>query len=126
MKKELTFEHWAAYLPHRVKVEYTGSGRPFRGTKKIETLTIQNIELMSFSNMRKIHLRPLSQLTETIEHGGERFVPNERMGRPNVELIIDPTLLLYYIVNYMHSLHFDTFGLIEAGLAEPIPSIPQT
>jgi hypothetical protein len=26
---------------------------------------------------------------------------------------------------YLHSLHFDTFGLIEAGLAEPIPSIEQ-
>jgi hypothetical protein len=29
------------------------------------------------------------------------------------------------LLRTLHSLHFDTLGLIESGLAEPIPSIPQ-
>jgi hypothetical protein len=120
----------------------------------------------------EILLRPLSQLTEAIEHGGERFVPivriAEMLGMRQVspydaddEGVIyygwehtscdssEQYLFSYYedgkfgvwidevsgrplysefsleVIQFMHSIHVDLYGLIEAGLAEAITSIPQ-
>jgi hypothetical protein len=43
---------------------HTGDGKPFRGTSKVEKLTIENFELLSFSTQRKLSLRKLSDMTE--------------------------------------------------------------
>lgn len=45
-------------------MRYTGNGKPFRGTRIDEPLTVENYHLMLFSNDRKLVLRPLSVLTE--------------------------------------------------------------
>lgn len=68
-------EYLAGYLPFKLKMQYIGQGRPFRGTKKVEELNIQNIELLMFSNHRKPILRPLSDTTKEIEVNGVKFVP---------------------------------------------------
>ncbi len=147
MRKDLKIEHLAAYLPYGVRMQGQTHG-------EIETLTAMSktcVGVGATSEKRmwwadfwevKLLLRPLSQLTETIEHNGERIVPMEKIRR---HLVSD-----YYehddfehdihfimrggayigqhrcdLLKLLHSLHFDTFGLIESGLAEPIPSIPQ-
>jgi hypothetical protein len=129
MKKELTIEHLAAYLPYGVKVKTDDGPIEMIGIQYVHGLFVPQLNTddydLDLDNPIKICLRPLSQLTETIEHGGERFVPNERIGRSNTGMTVDPTLFPYYLIKYLHFLHFDTFGLIESGLAEPIPSIPQ-
>jgi hypothetical protein len=156
MRKELTIEHLAAYLPYGVKVSCSF----FEGRNTHVPLVVYN----PYSDMRggvsinqvahfsgKLLLRPLSQLTETIEHGGERFVPLDRIRkeikaidgdtrrfgyagynarRHMFQMTIDGKAcgnhsLPYWIVQMLHSLHFDTNSLIESGLAEPIPSIEQ-
>jgi len=145
MKKELTIEHLAAYLPYGVSTV----GRSFLPPHDPEVKKRNGLTLLTMPNDCKLLLRPLSQLTETIEHGGEMFVPIEyfeigdgdndshEYGYGNIKLINtlksisehegwqDCDFLPNGVVRYLHSLHFDTFGLIEAGLAETIPSIPQ-
>ena len=146
MKKELTIEHLAAYLPYGVSVSCCF----FEGTKTIVPLVTVN----PWSDMRKgvsidqvshysgkLLLRPLSQLTETIEHNGERFVPMERL-REECDctamhefldaLIDDPKTVAdkmgyapYDTFKAMLSWHMDVLSLIGSGLAEPIPSIEQ-
>jgi len=95
MNKELTIEHLAAYLPYGVKVKVLDPDRkyPYQrkdvfgfGTLCGVTDNANEIDVRldnSYDGSSdcvdtsdcKLLLRPLSQLTETIEHGGERFVP---------------------------------------------------
>jgi hypothetical protein len=125
----LTEEHVAAYIGKGLtcKLRWSRKKYSLNGIRWGKAVLIGRDGITVYKPLPDVILcvRPLSQLTETIEHNGERFVANQRIGRPNVEMTIDPTLLPYYIVTYLHSLHFDTFGLIDSGLAEPIPSIEQ-
>jgi hypothetical protein len=147
--KTLTIEHLSAYLPYGVNVMYES----FNGD--VATACLNGVEKygntyddewdvylgdknVNSGRRDKRHdvkikplLRPLSQLTETIEHNGERLVPSLRiddMGCRVHSLTYDGIgvfALPYWVVCELHHFHFDTFGLIESGLAEPIPSIPQ-
>lgn len=91
----------------------------------------------------KLILRPLSQLTVPITHNGEVFEPMQplveqmgyeflcsrqyeslilgyadRLESPVIEIDLGAWLdTPYWIIKHLHSLHFDTFGLIESGLA---------
>lgn len=60
MKELKTYAH--LYIGQIMR--YVGNGKPFRGTKIDEPLTVENYNLMLFSNDRKLVLRPLSELTE--------------------------------------------------------------
>ena len=71
---KLEQKHLVSYLLHGVIMSYTGTGRPFRDTKKEEILTFENIELMLFSNQRKVVLRSFSGLTKEIESIKEEIV----------------------------------------------------
>ena len=178
MKKELTIEHLSVYLPHKVKVKINGM------IKELVCNTISDSHLnqglyIGIPNLLGVHgvngrllLRPLYQLTETIEHNGERFVPIVRIAeilgmRQVSPYDADDEGVIYYgwdhtsydsseqhlfsyyedgkfgvwqdevsgvplysefsleVIQFMHSIHVDLYGLIESGLAEPIPSIPQ-
>jgi len=166
--KTLTIEHLSAYLPYGLKFIsghylvglYGGGSDITRPILLSETMSGQ-IDWEANMDMDKPLLRPLSQLTETIEHNGERFVPIIEMAKKfhvNQSHIVthyaeqrcsrefamvhccvenSDTRYLYYQVfldtlrnkyqeiKYLQSLNFDTFGLIEAGLAISIPSIEQ-
>ena len=69
-------------------------------------------------------LRPLSSLTEEIEHNGERFVPIEELQLQNIKIIeitnANVELLPYWAVQKLHEWHFDIHGLIDRNLALPI------
>jgi len=67
----ITLKEIAGYLPYGLKVIYTGNGKPFKGTKRIEELTIQNLELMLFLNKRAPLFHPLSDLIKPCLDGGK-------------------------------------------------------
>ena len=82
-----------------------------------------------------IYKRPLSQITKEIEHNGEKFVPMGRLSclyefekRHDFYLsmyidgcwIYSCNELPYDVIEKLLEWHFDIFGLIEKGLAEPI------
>jgi hypothetical protein len=144
MKEELTIKHLCAYLPHGVMIVCFDNA-----PVKMFGISHNTIHMEGgILNYKEAHigkckpiLRPLSQLTEYIEHDGERFVPIERLlaeqgcaaeydfiraieddwASADDKMQFAPTT----ITKKLHAWHFDTFSLIEAGLAEPIPSIPQ-
>lgn len=85
MKKELTLEHLAPYLPYGLNLIYHQFGDP-RTTK----MTIRDIETVLMLVNRHVEnkarfpiLRPLSDLTKEIEHKGERFVPLIKLVDPD-------------------------------------------
>ena len=131
--KKLELKHLAPYLPYGLVMRYTKDGRPFRGTKKNEVLTIQNIELLMFSQFRLPILRPLSDLTKEIEIDGKRFVPIEKICKTVYQqnkvlfsinnLIEGVTGIYYYQVEKLFEWHFDIFGLIEKNLAIDINTL---
>jgi len=176
--KTLTIEHLAAYLPYGLRFQsghyliglYGGGSDITRPLLLSETVS-GPIDWEANMDMDKPLLRQLSQLTETIEHNGERVVPIIEVAKmfgidiekfdPDDDGVTyygwthqlmddyDGYVFSYYkdgafgiwndevsgsplhiecsmsVIQKLHSWHFDTFGLIEAGLAIPIPSIPQ-
>lgn len=131
--KQLTIEHLAAYLPYGVKVV------PIFGGYAI--LDVENIGRVLVSDKPiKPVLRPLSDLIKTITHNGETFVPIDvifklRQGYTDWLTFEKESWIKKHgtsgfigrvphsIIKMLHSWHFDTFGLIEAGLAIDINTL---
>lgn len=94
----------------------------------VEFLRNDDLELSNTIKWFKPLLHPLSQLTEEIEIDGERFVPIKRLNELNIDPNCDPVVLNDGTINYdplkeyqlLFKWHFDIFGLIDKGLAEPI------
>lgn len=92
---------------------------------------LTGLSIFNLSSDEKIFLRPLSQLTEVIEHNGERFEPAAKID-PTLRLVysvyvndwdhVDPLRLPYSIVQTLLSWHFNVFNLAPE-LFVPIPSI---
>lgn len=138
MKKELTIEHLAAYLPYGLKFKsghflvglYNGNSDATRPLLMSET---ENgpIDWEANFNMDKPILRPLSDLTREITHNGETFVPIEvlRSEHPHAFEFYskldsgDPNDLPYSQMKRMLEWHFDLFSLCEDGLAIDINTI---
>jgi hypothetical protein len=146
MKKELTIEHLAAYLPYILTVKKNKCHHILEGLTGRNYAETRNGMLVTKEQITNVIplLRPLSQLTETIEHGGKRFIPldwihdntpikavlcTDTKGR--VGLWCDNIKSSHYnawphsLVRTLLHMHFDVYGLIDSGLAEPIPSIEQ-
>ena len=125
MKIEL--KHLTPYLPYGLvwSVSEVDDNRPYN-----REMTLLNIRELIGYTQRKPILRPLSDLTETIEHGNERFTPSFRIDEncskgdePNYQSLIDDPRWCHSLPNYIHvyllQWHFDVFGLIDKGLAIP-------
>lgn len=134
MEKKLTIAHIAPYLPYGLKVQDIYSGKIDTITSLYDIIEYDDIKIkIGHSNaehiwMFKPILRPLSQLTQEIEHNGERFVPVDKledMFRWNPEwfgwdtFIKDANLnsLDYDVIKQLIKWHFDIFQLCESGLA---------
>lgn len=124
---QITIEELSAYLPYKVKVKHaTRKGN----VKKITELTLSDAPWLFRQEYFKPLLRPISQLTTEIEVNGEKFVPIERLEELYQQLGYDnyssyfimsyTKRLPYEIVQFLLSLHFDIFGLLDRNLAEPI------
>jgi len=128
---ELELKHLAPYLPYKLELlieSEAGSSEPnIEQLKAIDTeINMVNFGWGNAKELSEIKplLRPLSQLTEEIEHNGEKFVPMEEIDNYHNfsmlrtgDLKTDPLRYPYTIVEALISWHFDVFGLIEAGLA---------
>ncbi|WP_392471420.1 hypothetical protein ACF3OC_08515 [Sphingobacterium cellulitidis] len=124
--ERLTTKELAPYLPYDLTVMGNING--------IDTeccLTTWNIE-SHIQGQSKPLLRPLSQLTEEIEHNGERFVPYDvlrDMELKDMRLHSDGCLTVnhrniqnceYWRMEKLFEWHFDVFRLIDKCLALPI------
>ena len=124
--EKLTIEKLAPYLPYGVKF--------YSITNKAKTVlshgTIQikegfgGVNHILTSDKYKIALRPLSMLTEEIEHEGERFVPIEKIGLENDEgnlIALQYQILTgelqYKLMAQLISWGLDVFELIPKKLA---------
>lgn len=147
MMKTLTIEHLAVYLPYGLKFQsghqlvglYNGKSDLTRPLLMSETES-GPIDWEANFDMDKPLLRQLSQLTETIEHNGERFVPIDMLLSERevdaewdfIEAIVDDwasaadkmKFAPMTIANKLLSWHFNIFNL-NPELFVPIPSIPQ-
>ncbi|WP_312698181.1 hypothetical protein [Sphingobacterium mizutaii] len=126
--ERLTIKELAPYLPYGLKVQITENkaitevlsldAHRYKGQIRIETA----LGSWGCSYFKPL-LRRLSQLTEEIEHNGERFVPVDVLGWNSYENIIKKGICDSVGYQYMIKLfewHFDVFSLIDRGLALPI------
>lgn len=84
-ENKLTIEHLAAFLPYGLKLQYLVRDKPEREGVMTKIIHNENethptkvsIDYYDAEHiwMFKPYLRPLSHLTQEIEHNGERFVP---------------------------------------------------
>ncbi|MGM1427938.1 hypothetical protein ACS126_01680 [Sphingobacterium lactis] len=146
--ERLTIKELAPYLPYKLKVK-TRVGDKILEMMSLSTVTHKGqicIETYdgTFGDMWfKPLLRPLSSLTEEIEHNGERFVPKDRLrkisGAFEPEEEFKNTFTIHMVdgfvtgfsalcmhvnqlelFNKLHEWHFDTANLLGRGLALPI------
>jgi len=133
---KLTIKHLAGYLPYGLKIKVGSS---------LCTMTIdeysfdkKGINSILEYDLKPI-LRPLSDLTKEIEVNGKMFVPYdlftetfgsnddtlfENMNDEKNELHYSVCKdLPYYAFEWLCSLHFDIYGLIEANLAIDINTL---
>ena len=138
MKLEL--KHLASYLPYGLNIKDVKHGSVFEALHFITTphqdfsLFKGNLDQLINDKYLKPILFPLSSLTKEITVNGETFVPYDKIKEiyPNTPQFTDyiKGWMLYYGVmdskcEYVCILKLfewkiDVFGLIEAGLAEPV------
>ena len=118
---KLEIKHLAPYLPFNIKVQWV---REDDKELIIQYLTISDYNFLIRRKYAKPILRPLSDLTKSIEVNGERFVPAYKMithGFHNQfwyeTEIFDYRYLYAMDLEKLFEWHFDVFGLIEKGLA---------
>jgi hypothetical protein len=131
----LTEEHVAAYIGKGLTCKLRGSRKKYslNGIRWGKAVLIGRDGITVYKPLPDVILclRPLSQLTEVIEHNGEMFVPMEVLNREfpkeckHYGNTKDPNSIPYCIMKRLLSWHFDIFQLGDSGLAEPIPSIEQ-
>lgn len=137
--EKLELKHLAPYLPYGLKA----LGKYPNGDPLISDITVDNI--MSFVDGdidRKPILRPLTDLNKEIPHPvtGDvfeviEFLDDEFAHHLHEEdsyedhfkqAVEEETGLLdfsYGVIDRLHEWHFDTFGLIDAGLAVDINTL---
>lgn len=109
--ERLTIKEVAPYLPYNVGVEITRHVYPRR-----TVITILDISKLEYCESQiyslKPLLRPLSQLTEEIEHNGERFVPIIELFKLRTQVTGDK-IADYYIDNNTAILRLEAQHLDE-------------
>ena len=138
---QITIEELSAYLPYGVKCNLT---RRLFERQNIDLMGLEIAYNRDYFIIKsdvsyglehiQLCLRPISQLNTEIEVNGKKFVPSQDEllckyeistvrgfdffdGMGGNENIFD---LPYCAIQYLLSLHFDIFGLLDRNLAEPI------
>jgi len=143
--ERLTIKELAAYLPYELKVIGFNN---YINKDMVCDLTDRNL-WTHVENQSKPLLRPLSSLTEEIEHNGEMFVPLDELTEgETVSMSLNDyaddwdsrthysfkryveewvkgdihhmDFLPYGFIEKLHEWHFDTAKLLGRGLAIPI------
>lgn len=143
---ELSIYHTSIYLPHKVQV-----GKYFRDEFYQEEMDIATMASLFNDSRKKLILRPLSDLTKKITHNGREFTPladilisipdadfrfrnfndvvikcwNDSSENEAMEFYLPPIIGMneHDHIKKLHKWHFDTEGLIKAGLAIDINTI---
>lgn len=131
--KILTIKELAPYLPYGLKVlSERGTVYELDVYYNMMGNGIEKRDLYSvLDNGMKPLLRPLSSLTEEIEHNGERFIPINKLKHLYgwdylwYEVLGEITnfnvnKLKYACLKLLLEWNFDVFGLIDRNLALPI------
>ena len=139
---KLEIKHLSSYLPYGLNIKDVKHGSVFEALHFITTphqdfsLFKGNLDQLINDKYLKPILFPLSSLTKEITVNGETFVPIykiyefEQWDTDGLEEIIndgtiegiysDLDLITYSQTERLFEWKIDVFGLIEAGLAEPV------
>jgi len=136
--EQLTIKELAPYLPFKPLCVCNASQYGVKLLKKDFDVYLM-LNLISNDTDYKISLRPLSDLTKEIEVNGKKFVPINKLRSDFITIdgshrhfdypfTLDGNLcgvlsLPYWVLIELHSLHFDTFALIDRNLAIDINTI---
>lgn len=139
--KTLELKDICGYLPYGLKYQWTNmkSVRLISMTDEVDYSSQHSLstawEWMMHRQARPI-LRPMSDLTEEITHRGEKFVPLDVFNDRGHFIEFDAAGLLYTVGGCMdsdwlmvfdkfHEWMFDYRGLISAGLAIDVNTLPE-
>lgn len=141
MIQKLELKHVAPYLPYDLECKVMGE---FMEDTEFDDNPIPKIFILiglmkhsraslSYKRIKDVFdlcdvfplLRPLSDLTKEIEVNGEKFVPMEVLKRDYIGECMHTNLATWShrVVCKLHEWHFDTFGLIDSGLAIDINTL---
>ena len=136
---KLEIKYLASYLPYGLNIKDVKHGSVFEALHFITTpnqdfsLFKGNFDQLTNDKYLKPVLFPLSSLTKEITIDGESFIPIREI--KNLELFSHYELedfvrnnftygyiesLSYQLLSQLFEWKIDVFGLIEAGLAEPV------
>ena len=139
--KTLELKDICGYLPYGLKYQWTNmkSVRLISMTDEVDYSSQHSLstawEWMVHRQARPI-LRPMSDLTKEITHKGEKFVPLDVLNNRGHFIEFDAAGLLYTVGGCMdsdwlmvfdkfHEWMFDYRGLISAGLAIDVNTLPK-
>ena len=137
----LEVKHLAPYLPYGLKLKYVDRN-VVQSTGIMKSISHNDCETyptrvgINYQGeehiwMLRPMLRPLSLLSDEIEHNGERFVPIDWLEDKYYTLSLHKECerlmeddghkwfnhISYLLASHLLEWHFDVFGLIPAGLA---------
>ena len=140
---KLTIKHLAAYLPYGVQINQKNDVLTRISAHSNRAQSRLRGHLINYWDLEDVHplLRPLSDLTQEIEHNGESFVPVKKLkeispNSPNFDWILkevwehwskrnlSESIIEYCIIQQLLEWHFDIFSLIPSGLAIPLTTQP--
>lgn len=130
MENKLTIAHLAPYLPYGLKMRFeniTGREITLTGIHGGDGFAARISDgrygyWLDGCGFKPV-LRPLSQLTQEIEHNGGRFVPYKKLGWESGDMLISCVKsktkkdLPYRDAVKLFEWGFDVFSLIPQGLA---------
>lgn len=116
MKLEL--KHLAPYLPYKIKMLHYDKKKVLNAGQGSSVHWVGITHALNHQENTKPLLHPLSKLTD--EQIGELENHHNFSMMHYSEIKTDPTRYPFTIVEKLFEWHFDVFGLIEKGLAEPI------
>lgn len=153
MSDKITLKEWSAYLPHKLTIhnehlypDHVSTLDGIWGDSAIHSEDKNGYFKEKLGSIKPI-LRPLSDLTREITHDGETFVPVEwfeigddenecpEYTSGNITLIEDLCkvaehnnthdlqFMPYGVIQKLVEWHFDVFGLLGRGLAEPLEEV---
>ena len=126
----LELKHLAPYLPYRLKIRNKSLKGETLGMYEMEVENDNNHGILNVLNgVNQIPLlHPLDRLTEPIDFddGNVSFAAGLKLYcKADVEYCQSmPLGCDYETIQKLYEWHFDVFGLIEKGLAEPIKPNP--
>jgi hypothetical protein len=132
-EERIELKHLSPYLPYGLKCwvmgEVINEGSDVTIPKEFDIVGASTVwieiyeigrtvtEQFSFEDVKPL-LHPLSRLTD--EHIGELEGCHNFSSMSYSDIKTDPTRYPFTIVQKLFEWHFDVFGLIDKGLAEPI------